>query len=193
VLQRARKDLDSVVKPGHLPDFDDEESLPFITAIVKETLRWRDVTPFAIPHYLDFDDEYKGYRIPAGSIIIPNAWAMLHDERVYPEPFKFKPERFMKDGKIDQDVRDPAHACFGFGRRICPGRYMAFSAVWVAIASLIYAFDFEKSVDENGRVIEPSHEYTSGLVCTPKPYKCTIKPRSPEAEVLIRANINLDL
>lgn len=43
--------------------------------------------------------------------------AMLHDEDAYPEPFEFKPDRFMKDGKLDPDVRDPGHAAFGFGRR----------------------------------------------------------------------------
>ena len=91
VLKRAQAELDAVVKPGHLPDFEDEESLPFITAIVKETLRWRVVAPIggsvltligkqlimiyiAVPRLLDYDDEYKGYRIPAGSVIIPNAW-----------------------------------------------------------------------------------------------------------------------
>ena len=42
---------------------------------------------------------------------------MLHNEEVYPDPFTFNPDRFMKDGKIDESVRDPAHACFGFGRR----------------------------------------------------------------------------
>jgi len=193
VLKRAQQELDSVVKPGYLPDFDDEDSLPFITAITKETLRWRDVVPIAVPRYLDFDDEYKGYRIPGRSIIIPNAWAMLHDERVYPEPFKFKPERFMKDGRINKDVRDPAHACFGFGRRICPGRYMAFSSVWVTLASLLYVFDFEKSIDENGDVIESNPEYLSGITCVPTPFKCTIKPRSPEAEALIRTSVNPDL
>lgn len=108
---------------------------------------------------------------------------MLHDESVYPEPFEFKPDRFMKDGQLNLAVRDPAHAAFGFGRRysrhycnlkpsklspapfsVCPGRYMAFSAVWIAIASLIAAFDIEKAVDENGEVIEPSQEYSSALV-----------------------------
>ena len=43
--------------------------------------------------------------------------AMLHDEVTYPDPFSFEPERFMKDGKINADVRDPARAVFGFGRR----------------------------------------------------------------------------
>ncbi|KAF8960404.1 cytochrome P450 [Flammula alnicola] len=192
VLKKAQEELDRVLKPGHLPDFDDEPALPYITAIVKETLRWRDVLPVAVPHFLHVDDEYRGYRLPAGSIIIPNAWAMLHDEEIYPDPFTFNPDRFMKDGKIDSSVRDPAHACWGFGRRICPGRYMAFSAIWIAVASMLSVFDIKKAVDENGKVIEPSHEYKSAIVCIPKPFKCAITPRSKDAELLIRAGINHD-
>ena len=42
---------------------------------------------------------------------------MLNDERVYPEPHEFKPERFLKSGKLDQSVRDPMAIAFGFGRR----------------------------------------------------------------------------
>jgi len=193
VLMKARKEIDSVIRPGHLPDFEDEDSLPYITAIVKETLRWRDVTPIAVPHLLDVDDEYRGYRLPAGSIVIPNSWAMLHNEDVYPDPFRFNPDRFIKDGKINRAVRDPAHACFGFGRRICPARYMAFSSVWIAVASLIAVFDIEKAVDEEGNVIEPNHEYLSALVCIPKPFKCSIRPRSKEAEILIRSSISYEL
>jgi len=48
VLKKAQQDIDSIVKPGHLPDFEDEPSLPFITAIVKETMRWRDVAPIGV-------------------------------------------------------------------------------------------------------------------------------------------------
>jgi cytochrome P450 len=108
---------------------------------------------------------------------------MLHDETVYPEPFEFKPERFMKDGQLNPAVRDPDHAVFGFGRRwahpycdwtytevwglhssICPGRYMAFASAWIAVALLIAAFDMKKAVDENGETIEPAQEYLSSLV-----------------------------
>jgi cytochrome P450 len=42
---------------------------------------------------------------------------MLHDKTIYPEPFEFNPDRFMKDGKLNPDVKDPGHATFGFGRR----------------------------------------------------------------------------
>ncbi|KAF9445086.1 cytochrome P450 [Macrolepiota fuliginosa MF-IS2] len=190
ILKKAQAELDSVVTPGHLPDFDDEASLPYITALTMETLRWRDVVPIAIPRYLQVDDEYKGYRLPKGSIVIPNAWAMLHDENVYPDPFTFKPERFLtKDGMIDKSVRDPRHACFGFGRRICPGRYMAFSAVWIALASIVYCFDIKKAVDEHGKEIELKHEYLSALVIFPKPFKCSITPRSPQHVRAIRSAV----
>ncbi|KAG6892796.1 hypothetical protein C0993_002898, partial [Termitomyces sp. T159_Od127] len=73
VVKKAQEELDRVVGPGHLPTFDDEDSLPFITAITREALRWREVAPIAIPHFLDVDDEYMGYRLPKGSIIVPNA------------------------------------------------------------------------------------------------------------------------
>lgn len=100
---------------------------------------------------------------------------MLHDETVYENPFEFSPDRFIDKatGKLDfTRARDPGHACWGFGRRICPGRYVAFSAVWLAIASLIYVFDFEKAKvkrksadgEDEEEVVELTHEYTSALV-----------------------------
>jgi cytochrome P450 len=100
---------------------------------------------------------------------------MLHDESIYANPFEFNPDRFInpKTGEIDYTrARDPGHACFGFGRRICPGRVMAFESLWLSIASLIATFEFEKakekvtlpSGEEVERTIELNHEYTSGLV-----------------------------
>ncbi|KAJ3516118.1 hypothetical protein NLJ89_g1326 [Agrocybe chaxingu] len=193
VLLKAQAEIDRVVKPGHLPDFDDESSLPYIAAIVKEALRWYDVVPTALPHRLEVEDEYKGYRLPAGSLIVPNAWAMLHDETIYPDPFTFNPDRFMKDGKFNPDIRDPEHACWGFGRRICMGRYMALSSIWINIASIIAAFDIKKAVDANGNVIHPTHEYVSALVRLPLPFRCSITPRSKEMEDLIRSSANEDV
>ena len=105
--------------------------------------------------------------------------AMLHDEAVYSDPFTFNPDRFInpETGQVDfTRERDPSHACWGFGRRACPGKHMAFSAVWMAIASLIAAFDIEKAKEkvtivgkdgietEEERTIELSHEYVSSLI-----------------------------
>jgi cytochrome P450 len=82
---------------------------------------------------------------------------------MYPDPFSFRPERFLKDGKINPDVKDPL-AAFGFGRRICPGRYMAQASAWIAVASILASFDITKAIDVDGSVIEPSGEYTTTMI-----------------------------
>ncbi|RDB18403.1 hypothetical protein Hypma_000371 [Hypsizygus marmoreus] len=187
VLKKAQQEIDTVVGTDQLPDFDDLDSLPYVTAVVKESLRWKAVAPLGIPHLLEVEDEYKGYIIPAGSVVIANVWAMLHDENVYQDPFIFNPERFMKDGKLNPDIRDPDYAAFGFGRRICPGQSTAQDAIWIAIVLMIATFDITKLIDGNGEVIEPTYEYLTGLLCRPAPFRCSLNPRSTEAENLIRA------
>ncbi|RDB27983.1 hypothetical protein Hypma_002125 [Hypsizygus marmoreus] len=187
VLKKAQQEIDTVIGTDQLPDFDDHDSLPYVTAVVKESLRWKAVAPLGVPHLLEVEDKYKGYRLPAGSVVIPNVWAMLHDENVYPDPFIFNPERFMKDGKLNPDMRDPDHAAFGFGRRICPGQSTAYDAIWIAIVLMIATLDITKLINGNGEAIEPTYEYLTGLLCRPAPFKCSLKPRSTEAENLIRA------
>ncbi|KAJ7451293.1 cytochrome P450 [Mycena latifolia] len=169
----------------YLPDFGDEASLPYVSALVKEVLRWKNVTPVALPHLLTIDDEYRGYRLPGGSMVIGNTWAILHDEVMYPEPHAFKPERFLTDGKPNPAVRDP-DAAFGFGRRVCPGRHLATSSVWITVVSILATFDINKAVDDMGNVIEPTRKYLSALVSAPLPFKCSITPRSEAAVALIK-------
>ncbi|KAJ7792939.1 cytochrome P450 [Mycena olivaceomarginata] len=184
VQAKARKEIDQVVS-GRLPNFSDEASLPYVTAIVRELGRWNPVVPLAFPHKLSADDTYNGYHLKAGSVVFPNAWAILHDPVVYPEPHIFKPERFLTaDGKLNPAVKDP-EAVWGFGRRICPGRKLATSSLFITIASVLATFEISPAVDKNGRTIEPSGEYGSGMLRYPKPFECSIKPRGPEAAALV--------
>ncbi len=74
VVQKAQAELDAVVGPNRLPDFQDTKSLPYICALVKELLRWRVVGPLGLPHCALEDDEYRGFLIPKGTIIIANIW-----------------------------------------------------------------------------------------------------------------------
>ncbi|KAF9531384.1 cytochrome P450 [Crepidotus variabilis] len=189
VLQRAHEELDRVVQPGQLPDFNDQPSLPFVTAIAKESLRWRNVAPLGVAHYIEVEDEYEGYRIPKKSVVMVNQWALLHDEEIYPDPFAFKPERFMNGDVYNHETKDPEFACWGFGRRICPGRYLAFDAIWLTIASLIHAFNIEKEIDENGTPIEPNPSYETGAVYGPESFPCRIKSRSGDFAKLVQAAI----
>lgn len=73
-ITRAQAELDRVIAPGHLPNFDHEPELPFVTAIAYEAMRWRDIVPLGIPHKLSQDDVYNGYNIPAGTMVFANMW-----------------------------------------------------------------------------------------------------------------------
>jgi hypothetical protein len=86
-----------------------------------------------VPHSIDTDDIYNGYLIPGESIIMANIWlvllyllcvssqridrSMTRNEEIYPDAEAFKPERFIKNGALSKEVRDPREFVFGFGRR----------------------------------------------------------------------------
>ncbi|KAJ7617238.1 cytochrome P450 [Roridomyces roridus] len=181
--RRAQAEIDALTDGKFLPAFADEDALPYVGAIVKEVLRWQTIKPFALPRLLDVEDEYGGYRIPRGSLVIGNTWAILHDERNYPDPHLFKPERFLlPDGRLDPGALDP-QAAFGYGRRLCPGRHFARSTLWIAIASILAVFDISPEEVDG----ECMGGYVSAWISGPLPFKCKITPRSNEAVELIRA------
>ncbi|KAF8991880.1 cytochrome P450 [Cyathus striatus] len=186
VQKTAQRELDEVLQ-GRLPEYSDKSSIPYITALLREVLRWEPVVPAGIPHYNTEDDIFNGYYIPKGTIIIPNQKAMLHDEHEYPDPHVFKPERFLKDGRLNEEIRNPEDIAFGFGRRKCPGRHIALSTLWLSIASILSTFNIEKPVDENGNIVEPTYEIVDGGLIHAKPFSCSLKPRSDEAASLIRS------
>jgi len=185
VQKNAHAELDRVVGPDRLPAFEDRASLPYIEAIVSELLRWHVATPLGGPRYIYVDDEYQGYRIPKQTFILGNAWAILHDPVQYPDPDKFIPERFLsEDGTYNRSVQDPDIACFGFGRRICPGRHLARDMLYIHVASTLHAFDITSALDDNGEPIEIEYAVTPGFKVDPIPFKCAIKPRAGFTEAL---------
>ncbi|KAF8994706.1 cytochrome P450 [Cyathus striatus] len=188
VLKKAQQEIDSVVLPGNFPTFGDQESLPYMTAIVKEILRYQAIAPIGVPHTTISDDVYNGYHIPAGTILMSNIWAILHDEKVFPDPEAFIPERFMVNDEVAEARLEVA---WGYGRRICVGRYMAFSTIWIALASIIAVYDISKPIDDDGNIVHPSHEYTStSILPFPLPFKAVFKPRNEVAEALIRSGFD---
>ena len=150
VQKKAQAEIDAVIGPNRFPDFHDRPSLPYINAVIKESSRWNLAAPLGrpyliiiittiltssagIPHMSSFDDEYNGFYIPKGTILIGNAWlvgsvnpisvlnfsfrSILNDRKFFNDPQEFQPERYLKDGKLNPAMRDPDCAAFGFGRR----------------------------------------------------------------------------
>ncbi|KAF7977288.1 hypothetical protein HWV62_4251 [Athelia sp. TMB] len=182
---RAQLEIDTLIGKNALPTISDQQSTPYLTALIKECLRWGLLAPFAVPHMLVKDDVYKGHFLPAGSLIMPNSWAIANDEAAYPDPEVFDPERYLKDGQLDPSVLAPEAFAFGYGRRICPGRTLAASSAWLVTASLLAAFTIEKAVDAKGAIIEPSGKISPGMIRHPEPFQCKIVPRNKEMREIV--------
>ncbi|KAJ3563986.1 hypothetical protein NP233_g8588 [Leucocoprinus birnbaumii] len=91
VQKKAQVELDQVLS-GRLPEFNDRPSLPYINAVILELHRWHPILPSAIPHCMSEEDEYDGYHIPKGTIVMGNSWSILQDPTVYEDPASFMPE-----------------------------------------------------------------------------------------------------
>ncbi|EIW83716.1 cytochrome P450 [Coniophora puteana RWD-64-598 SS2] len=161
VQMRAQADIDAWLGSTRLPTLEDRDHLPYIEAIFREAKRWSVVVPLAVPHVATGDQVFEGYFIPKGAGVITNMYAMSKDASVYPDPETFKPERFLTpSGALSPDFADIA---FGFGRRVCPGRYLSDASVWIAIACVLSCFRIGKAVDAQGRDIEVVPRYKPGL------------------------------
>jgi len=177
--KKAQAELDTVAGDG-LPTMEDRPQLPYIDAICNEAHRWQTTIPFGVAHAAYDDDIYENYFIPKGSIVIANAHVILHEEEAY-GPFveRFIPERLLEAGM------DPPMAQFGFGRRVCPGRYLASGSLFIATAMILKLFDITPAVDKDGNEIPVLAEPTTGALIAPKPFKCRFKPRTSHSEKLL--------
>ncbi|TFK73312.1 cytochrome P450 [Pluteus cervinus] len=175
VQQKAQAEIRQVLGNGQLPTLADRSSLPYTEAVFRELLRWRPTGPMGSPHAVREDDVYKGYFIPRGTLVITNIWAMTRNETLFPEPEIFRPERFLNpDGTISTNT---SAFTFGFGRRICAGRYLASDTVWLGLAQILAMFTISNAVEvSTGKDITPlSVRYTDDVIPHPRPYRCSIQ------------------
>ncbi|KAG6860800.1 hypothetical protein C0995_007510 [Termitomyces sp. Mi166 len=211
-IAMAQKEIDTVVGPNRLPSFKDRPFLPYIEAVVRETLRWRparmfnasqsyvernlkSVVRFGLPHSSTAEDtiEHKGqeYFIPKGSIIFPVTWAIEHDQSKFADHDRFMPERFLdSQGKLKPDYETSA---FGFGRRVCPGVPFAERSLWIDIVTMLWTFDICASdeVDPDTglpfRYDDSDTAFCGDLSNSPLKFPATFEPRSLQrAEVARR-------
>ncbi|KAG5348693.1 hypothetical protein C0989_008895, partial [Termitomyces sp. Mn162] len=143
----AQREIDNAVGTDRLPTFKDRPFLPYVEAIVRETLRWRPALRLGVPHRSTADDiiEHQGeqYFIPKDSIILVVTWAIEHDQSYFEDHDRFMPERFLdSEGKFKPEY---ATSAFGLGRRTCPGIPFAERSLWISIATMLWTFNVRPS------------------------------------------------
>jgi cytochrome P450 len=130
VQTAAREELDRVVGPDRTPDWSDEQSLPYIRAMVKELLRWAQGTKFGLAHRTIQDDFYEGMFIPKGARVVLGQPGLHYDDARFPDPWRYNPGRYLGTKALEKSAyeamfapnpEDRDHWGYGAGRRYCPG------------------------------------------------------------------------
>ncbi|KAJ8596621.1 CyP450 monooxygenase [Rhizopogon salebrosus TDB-379] len=172
VQKKAQEEIDSVVGKDRLPTFGDRDSLPYVEAIICETMRWHPPVPLGLPHTTTTNDVYQGFLIPKGAFIFFNRWAMSRD---CVNPDHFDPGRYLlPTGELSPSARVSGSSFFGFGRRICPGRFFSEGMLWTAFVQILATLHFSKAKDADGQLIEINPVFTNDVTSQPVQFQLSI-------------------
>lgn len=154
-LNKAKAELAQAVGSDRTFEEDDIANLPYLKAVIKETLRLHPPIPFLIPRRAMEDTDFQGYHIPKDTQVLVNAWAIGRDPEVWDEPWSFKPERFL-GSTVDYKGQNYELIPFGAGRRMCAGVPLAHRMLHFILGSLLHQFDWEldckEKIDMNDRM-----------------------------------------
>ncbi|KAI3834245.1 hypothetical protein MKX03_030052 [Papaver bracteatum] len=172
VLEKVAAEIDLHVGNHRLLDENDLLKLPYLHSVINQTLRLYPVGPLLVPHA----------SVPRGTVLLTNVWAIHRDPKLWGEPLKFKPERFIdalekdKDGKLWSSSFLP----FGMGRRGCPGNLMGMQLVSLVLGRLIQCFEWGRFGNEEADMTEGP-----GLTMPiAKPLVAVCKPRQAMMDFL---------
>lgn len=182
VLKTLQDEID-LLCPYHLPTFQDlsPDQAPYFHATVYETLRWRPISAGGFAHRLTQDVEYRGYILPKGSTVVAPHWSISLDQKEYPNPHIFDPERFLSpEGNVKGTWFAPARGsvAFGFGRRICPGLHIAIRSLTINLACMAWCFNISSKHPDQVDTLA----FTSSANSHPLPFDAEFVYRSKERE-----------
>ncbi|KAL8235757.1 hypothetical protein R6Q59_016838 [Mikania micrantha] len=140
-LKTVRSEVIKHIGNKNLIEESDITQLPYLHAVIKETLRLHPPAPFLVPHQALQDVKIQSFMVPKNAQILCNVWAMGRDEKVWSHPETFMPERFL-EVNVSYKGQNFELIPFGVGRRICPGLNIAHRMLHIMLGSLIYNFDW---------------------------------------------------
>ncbi|XVF52768.1 hypothetical protein PTKIN_Ptkin05aG0045100 [Pterospermum kingtungense] len=160
-LFEAQRELKEVIGEGNLVEESDVTRLPYLQAIVKETLRLYPTVPLLLPRKAEADVELHNFIVPKGAQVIVNAWALGRDPTIWEDPESFLPGRFL-GSEMDIKGRDFGLIPFGAGRRICPGLPLAMRMLHLMLGGLIHSFDWKLEDGVTSEILDMEDKF--GLV-----------------------------
>ncbi|XP_025098155.1 cytochrome P450 2J2-like [Pomacea canaliculata] len=171
VQDKCYEEIHRVVGTERAPTIQDRPQLVYMEAVIMEVLRYGNVAPLSVPHATSCDVEFGGYKIPKGTLVIPNLDSVMRDPETWGDPDRFRPERFIgEDGKL---WRPEEFIPFSMGRRICLGETIARMALLLYISTMVQHFRFLPP--ETGEL--PSLQGLLGASHSPKHFKVRSVPR----------------
>ncbi|XP_052288452.1 geraniol 8-hydroxylase-like isoform X2 [Citrus sinensis] len=141
-LLKAKLELEQTVGKCKPIEESDITRLPYLQAVVKETLRLHPAVPLLLPRKATKDVAIAGFTVPKGAQVFVNVWAIGRDESTWDNPHTFIPERFL-GSNADFKGQHFELIPFGAGRRICPGLPLAIRMLHLMLGSLINSFDWK--------------------------------------------------
>ncbi|GJN39686.1 hypothetical protein PR202_gb28821 [Eleusine coracana subsp. coracana] len=173
-MSKLQADVRNAIPQGkEIVTEDDVNSvpMPYLKAVVKETLRLHGVAPLLLPHFSMADCEIGGYTIPSRTRTLVNVWAIARDPSYWECAEDFMPERFMEGGSaanLDYMGNDFLFLPFGSGRRRCPGINMGIPTVEVMLANLVYHYNWKLSPELEEKGIDMTESFGVTLHRTEK-------------------------
>ncbi|KAL4620682.1 hypothetical protein ACB092_06G173000 [Castanea dentata] len=142
IQQKLQNEIDTVLGPGVQITVPDIHKLPYLQAIIKETLRLRMAIPLLVPHMNLRDAKLGGFDIPAESKVLVNAWWLANNPANWKNPQDFRPERFLEEeAKVEVNGNDFRYVPFGVGRRSCPGMILSLPIIGITLGRLVQNFE----------------------------------------------------
>jgi len=151
VLKKIHHEIDEIIGTDD-PDIQHRDKMPYTKAFMQEIFRYRTLLPFAIPIMTTKDTILMGHKIPKGTTVLENIYAVHNDKSLWKNPEEFEVERHLDSE--GQFIKSKYIIPFGVGYRYCLGKTLAEMQYFLILVTILQKFDLEGPTFQNEDVTE---------------------------------------